>query len=1294
MTIHHVSIIVLFVESLLVLRNWSNRLHSYLFLSCVATLVNNIGYLLELKSKSQATYIAAVQMSYFGRVWITFALFMFAARLCRIGIPRFVTDFLPFVHAAVYLCVLTFPYHQLYYKNYKWTRGDIFPVFIHENGIVHNLFMAMTVVYIIFGMTWLFIACRKEKNIKMRNRLLAVLAAVTTESVFFVLQLIGYIGITKIYDISIIGNTFGNVILFVAIFKYDLLGTTDIAREMMIDRIAEGIIAVDNAGIIRYYNEHARELYPQIVEEGASLPDAITEAEETGDVIRIGDRKYSTESNELIHKGERLGKLYALIDDTEHFRYMEMLEHQKEMADSASEAKSRFLANMSHEIRTPINAVLGMDEMILRESTENPIRKYASNIMSAGRTLLALINDILDLSKVEEGKMEIISVQYDPASLINDLVNMTADRASRAGLKFDVKVDEHIPRILCGDEIRIRQCALNLLSNAVKYTEKGSILLEVFSSPKDDKHVLLTVSVTDTGIGMQKEDMDRLFSPYERLDEKRNRAVEGTGLGMAITRQLLDLMGSSLDVKSEYGKGSCISFSIEQEAVTKDEIGDFSKRINDPSERLIEYHEMFHAPDARILVVDDTEINLTVIENLLKRTKIRIDTAISGKDALDLAAVNKYDVIMIDHMMSGMDGIETRERIAELDKNHDTPTVALTANAVSGARQKYIAAGFSDYLSKPVDGRRLERMLMALIPDEKIDRSMKDVAVEERVTSSDRPIVLAVDDDESVCTLIKSVMEPVYDVRTTLLGKEALRFAKKYMPDLILLDIHLADSNGFEVMQELKKEEQTADIPVLLLTGDNDTVTEENGFKSGAADYIRKPFVPDVLMQRAKRIIDLQHYRQSIEKEVDHQTRRSKRLSREMMLALSKTVDTKDHYTDGHSRRVAALCAEIGRRMGKTGMQQVELYEIGLLHDIGKIGVHEDIITKDSRLSDDEFLEIKEHTVKGYEILKEIDEMPNLREGARWHHERYDGKGYPDGLAGEDIPETARITCVADVYDAMTSTRSYSVPKTREEVREEFVRCKGLNFDPAIADVMIAMIDEDQDYSMNEKAESRDVWKEYDKLWENADPDEQSEVRVHSTVIPQWVFTVTDMDVNTGIRNCGSEDGFMSVLSVFHQTAPDKADDIEKLYNDGNIEDYTIRVHALKSSARIIGAAELSHLAEELEKAGKSNDVVFIEDNTAKLLEMYRKLDEKLSGFDDERDDLADADESTVKEAYRTITEIAGSMDYGLMDDMLKDLSSINLAPEDRKNIGEIEKLLAQLDWDGIIATAERALNV
>ena len=301
-------------------------------------------------------------------------------------------------------------------------------------------------------------------------------------------------------------------------------------------------------------------------------------------------------------------------------------------------------------------------------------------------------------------------------------------------------------------------------------------------------------------------------------------------------------------------------------------------------------------------------------------------------------------------------------------------------------------------------------MLLRLIPEEKISRDVVTVNEQKNEAAYDRARILLVDDDESVCALVRSIMEGAYEMRECLSGSRAHSVAKEFSPDLIMLDIHLQDANGFNIMQELKDDEFTSSIPVLLLTGDNDTVTEENGFKSGAADYIRKPFVPDVLKQRVKRIIDLHRYQQTIEKEVDHQTRRSKRLSREMMLALSKTVDTKDHYTDGHSRRVAAICAEIGRRLGKSGREQVELYEIGLLHDIGKIGVHEDIIHKNSRLSDDEFLKIKEHTIKGYEILKEINDMPNLREGARWHHERYDGKGYPDGLAGDEIPVSARIT--------------------------------------------------------------------------------------------------------------------------------------------------------------------------------------------------------------------------------------------------------------------------------------------
>ncbi len=1292
-SIQYFSIVVLFLECWLVIRNWKSDLHSYLFLGCISTLVNSIGYLFELQAKSEASFVTALQLSYFGRVWITFSFFMFAARLCKIRIPNFVADILIFFHAGVYFCVMTFRNHSLFYYDCSWSRGDIFPVFMHKNGIVHNLFVAVSLAYIALGLTWLIMVCRKEKRPKASRRLLAVLAAVSAESVFFVLQAFRYISITNIYDISMVGNMIGNAILFVAIFKHDLLGTTDIAREMMIDRISEGIIAVDNDGIVQYFNDDAGRIFPELATGSSHIPEVVTGAMGSGEVIRLNDRIYSTEMNELVHNGEILGKLYALIDDTEHFRYMEILEREKEMADSASEAKSRFLANMSHEIRTPINAVLGMDEMILRESTEKPIRKYAADIMSAGKTLLSLINDILDISKVEEGKMEIIPVQYDPASLVNDLVNMTADRAAKLGLKFNVKVDEHIPRILFGDEIRIRQCALNLLSNAVKYTEKGCVSLEISCEKKDDSNILLSIKVEDTGIGMQKEDMEKLFSPYERLDERRNRKVEGTGLGMAITRQLLDLMGAGLNVDSEYGKGSSFSFTVEQGVVSWEEIGDYTKRYNEANDSVGTYREMFHAPDARILVVDDTEINLTVIESLLKQTRIRIDTALSGKSALDLAAVNDYDVMFIDHMMSGMDGIETLKHIRELDKNHDTPAVALTANAVSGARQMYINEGFDDYLSKPVEGARLERMLLRFIPDEKIDRDVVKIDEVKTVPASERAKILVVDDDESVCALICSLMESEYDMKVCNLGKEAHSAAKEFTPDLIMLDIHLQDANGFAVMQELKEDELTSQIPVLLLTGDNDTVTEENGFKSGAADYIRKPFVPDVLKQRVKRIIALHRYQQTIEKEVDLQTRKSKRLSREMMLALSKTVDTKDHYTDGHSRRVAAICAELARRLGKSGREQVEMYEIGLLHDIGKIGVHEDIIQKNSKLSDDEFLEIKEHTVKGYEILKEIDEMPNLREGARWHHERYDGKGYPDGLAGDEIPESARITCVADVYDAMTSTRTYSVPKSQADVRAEYVRCRGTIFDPVIADVMIAMIDEDKDYVMNEKARSADVWKEYSRLWENIDTTDPGDNPVSSDPLPAWLYKVTGMDVETGVANCGSPEGFLSVLSVFHQTAPAKADEIEKLYEENNIEDYTIRVHALKSSARIIGVSELSHLAEELENAGKNRDSAFISDNTKKLLEMYRTFDAGLSQLDETAGELEKADEKMMKDAYQTIVEIAQSMDYGLMEDMIRNLKGYALGEDDKSNIAKIEEMLSQLDWDGITEAAQNALS-
>ena len=544
--IQYISILGLFLESWIILRHWKNSLHTYLFLSCIATFLNNLGYLFELKAGSEETYLTALKLSYAGRVWICLMLFLFTAKLCRIRISDWLTRILVLAHLGIYISVFTLESHKLYYSWYEFVQGDVFPKLDHGNGLIYYLFFGIQVTYIVMGLVWIIRDYRKEKKRTARRRLLIVLCAFTIEAVFYIVQIFDLISVTAFYDVTMFGFFLSTLIMLIAIFRYDLLGMTEIAKDFVIDRITEGIIAADSEGMVEYFNKPASRIYPELKTGATSLPSGVTQAVMDHGTVTHEGRIYTPVENELCYHGEAIGKLFMLVDDTELYQYEEKLE-----------------------------------------------------------------------------------------------------------------------------------------------------------------------------------------------------------------------------------------------------------------------------------------------------------------------------------------------------------------------------------------------------------------------------------------------------------------------------------------------------------------------------------------------------------KEVDRQTRRSKRLTREMMFTLSRTVDTKDHYTDGHSRRVAAICAEIGRRMGKSDREQVELYEIGLLHDIGKIGIHEDIIHKSTRLTDDEFAAVKAHTIKGYEILKEISDMPELSEGARWHHERFNGTGYPDRLKEYEIPERARIACIADCYDAMTSTRTYSVPKKQSDVRAEIERCRGTWFDPQIADVMLAMIDEDTDYRMNETAELNDVWKNYDRLWGN-----------------------------------------------------------------------------------------------------------------------------------------------------------------------------------------------------------------
>lgn len=400
------------------------------------------------------------------------------------------------------------------------------------------------------------------------------------------------------------------------------------------------------------------------------------------------------------------------------------MDREKQQAMSASEAKGRFLANMSHEIRTPIHAVLGMDEMILRESTEQKIREYALDIQNAGQTLLSLINDILDISKIESGKLETIPVEYDVSSLILDIVNMMKMKAQDKGLAFTLCVDERIPCRLFGDDVRIRQILVNLLSNAIKYTEQGSVTWEIKLEEIDSRvkgACSLLFRVCDTGIGICQEDISQLFTAFERIEEERNRKIEGTGLGMSITTQLLEMMESRLEVESEYGKGSVFSFILRQGVVNPEPVGNLGNRIADRAAQY-EYQTLFTAPQARILLVDDNAVNRRVFVQLLKETKVQVEEASSGEQCLEYVEKNVYDLVFLDHMMPGLDGIETLREMRRREKGcaKEVPVIALTANAVTGAREMYLQAGFADFLAKPVKPEKLEKMLMDRLPRQKV----------------------------------------------------------------------------------------------------------------------------------------------------------------------------------------------------------------------------------------------------------------------------------------------------------------------------------------------------------------------------------------------------------------------------------------------------------------------------------------------------------------------------------------------------------------------------------------------
>ena len=458
----------------------------------------------------------------------------------------------------------------------------------------------------------------------------------------------------------------------------------------------------------------------------------------------------------------------------------------------------------------------------------------------------------------------------------------------------------------------------------------------------------------------------------------------------------------------------------------------------------------------RILVIDDDIVNLKIAEHVLEKD-YNVTCAKSGMEGIDILKSNDIDLVLLDLYMPEMNGMDVLAKIREDASISSVKVVILTSSGMKTDVTEAIRLGALDFIKKP------------FFPTEFLDRIKKVLNIAKKDN------ILVVDDDKMNLAIVHKMLGIRYDVTCVSSGMDAISYLNNNVPDMILLDLHMPEMNGLEVLEKIREQDNLSDIPVVFLTADNDRKTEIDIFKAGAMDFIQKPFIAEVVIQRISRILELYHYQKSLQQEVDRKTAELRESNRkvtnvlsQMIMALGSAIDAKDAYTNGHSERVARYSGELARRMGKSTQEINDIYYIGLLHDIGKIGIPDYIINKAGKLTEEEYELIKNHPNIGADILSSITEMPGISFGAHWHHERFDGKGYPDGLAGEDIPEVARIICVADAYDTMTSKRVYRDILPQKVARDEILKGRGSQFDPVIADYMLEMIDEDTEYQLHE----------------------------------------------------------------------------------------------------------------------------------------------------------------------------------------------------------------------------------
>ena len=773
----------------------------------IGSLIQNLGYLFELTAPTVEVAVVAVKMQYIGSlvVPISYCYFMFS--YCFEKAPVRILKLLKIVDIFVLGLVFTCDVHSFYYKQINWLHTPEGHGYLSlEYGPGYWIFMLCSMI-IPYALTLyaLIRVCIRKPDYMVDRQYKLILAL----SFLPVMVLCSYVmKLTLVYDPTpaVLGLVLSSVVILVWSRKvYDF---SSLVSGSLIDSMSDGVIAIDKHERIVSYNHAATGIFQDLTAHAVGKHikeiEGFPQYTQGGDVIEEFSKNGSFYQGHvqpiLDQYGEKKGYVLLFLDVTETRNYIEEITRVREQAEQANIAKSAFLANMSHEIRTPMNAIVGLSDIIREESKGRKVYEYACDIKTAAHNLLALINDILDLSKVEAGKMELVPVKYHVKSLVGEVLSMMDIVASQHGLMVESEYDMSIPCCYLGDEGRIKQILVNLLNNALKFTKKGYVKISVSGMQGETEDTeRLIFRVEDTGCGIRKEDQKRIFENFKQLDFKVSRSAEGTGLGLSITKRLAELMQGTIKVESVYGEGSVFTVEILQEIADARPLSE----VPEQDVRREEPLEPFTVKDYKVLVVDDNLINRKVARSFLQTYELEITEAENGMEAIELVKGTRFQIIFMDHMMPGMDGIEAMQRIRnDCGENGRLPVViALTANAMTGIRETFLASGFQDFITKPLDRRAMHMLLLKWIPEENRRAGGSWISNLQLNNDMFRKVIIEGIDTDEVAEHYNGSMEEYHELLTLycLDGKRKLKVLREHHYEGYGIEVHALKSASANV---------------------------------------------------------------------------------------------------------------------------------------------------------------------------------------------------------------------------------------------------------------------------------------------------------------------------------------------------------------------------------------------------------------------------------------------------------------------------------------------------------------